>query len=231
MAAPATPRKRTRRPRQEREQEILAAARKVFCERGFATGSVAEVAASAGVVEGTVYTYFATKRDLLLRVVEDFYEALIREVESGLRAIRGTENRLRFLIDRQVAVFVEDLGMCRLILSEIRPDPTLYGDAALDLNRRYTSLALDVIEAGIREGELRADLPATLLRDLIYGGIEHALWRHVFTGAELDPGRLAQHLADAVLAGARPNLPSRESTAQRIERAVSALERHAEASA
>lgn len=55
-------RRRARRPRAEREREILAAARAVFSEKGYADGSVAEIARRVGVVEGTVYTYFDTKR-------------------------------------------------------------------------------------------------------------------------------------------------------------------------
>ena len=227
MAAPALRRRRTRRPRAEREREILAAARDDFGEQGFAGGSVAEIAARAGVVEGTVYTYFESKRALLLRVVADFYEQLISDVETGLRAVRGAENQLRFLITRHVQVFVEDLGICRLLLSEIRPDPDLYDDAVRNLNRRYTALATQVIDRGMAAGELRADLVPTLLRDIIYGGLEHALWRHVFAGASIDPLQLADDLADTVLAGALAH-PVADATAQRIERAVAALERHAE---
>lgn len=211
-----------------REAEILAAARQVFGAQGFAGGSVAEIAAIAGVVEGTVYSYFDSKRDLLLRVVTDFYEALIHDVTSGLEAIRGAENQLRFLITRHVCVFVEDLGICRLVLSEIRPDPALYGGAVLDLNRRYTALALDVIERGIASGTLRTDVPPTVLRDLLYGGVEHALWRHMFAGADIDAAALGDMLADTLLSGALPRATEEDATALRIERAVAALERHAE---
>jgi len=228
MGGATARRKRTRRPREQREQEILAAARRVFGAQGFAAGSVAEIAQQAGVVEGTVYTYFATKRELLLRVVTDFYEALIRDVEGGVRALRGAENQLRYLIARHVAVFVEDLGICRLVLSEIRPDPALYGDAVLTLNRRYTAIALGVIERGMATGELRGDLSPTLVRDLIYGGTEHALWRYVFAGAETPVDVLSDALADIVLRGTLAQEAAGESAASRIERAVAALERHAE---
>ncbi len=210
--------------RSEREREILEAARAVFAERGYAQGSVAEIAERVGVVEGTIYTYFATKRELLLRVVADFYENLIREVESGLRSIRGAENRLRFLIARHLQVFVQDLGICRVLLSEIRPDPNLYGDAVRELNRRYTALALEVIEQGIRSGELRRDVAPTVLRDLIYGGIEHALWRFVHGGKRIEIETLGEQLGDALLRGA---LHAEDDTAERLERALSALERRA----
>jgi len=226
MSAPVR-RPRTRLPRAEREREILSAARAVFSERGYAAGSVAEVAARAGVAEGTVFSYFETKQALLLRVIADFYAALIDDVESGLRAVRGTENRLRFLVARHLQVFVQDLGICRIVLSELRPDPALYGDSVIELNRSYTSLALDVIKEGIGSGELRSDVSPTVLRDLIFGGVEHVLWRFVNTGAELPVESLGEQLSDVLLTGALPHARTADPTVERLERAVATLERRA----
>lgn len=220
--------RRARRPRAERESQILEAARWVFSNRGYAAGSLAEIAERIGVVEGTIYTYFASKRDLLLRVVADFYDALIREIESGLGSIRGAENRLRFLISRHLEVYIQDLGICRVVLSEIRPDPSLYGGSVRELNRRYTALALDVIQDGIHSGELRQDLVPHVLRDLIYGGIEHALWRFVHSGAEIEIESLGDQLCDVLLSGISARGSDAERIAERLERALSALERRAE---
>lgn len=228
MAAPATQRRRTRRPRAEREAEILEAARKVFAEQGYAAAAVAEVAARAGVVEGTVYAYFDSKRALLIAVMKQFYEELISETERGLDAVRGTENRLRFVIRHHLDTFARELGLCRLIVSEARPDVALYDEAILDLNRRYTGLALRVLEEGVRDGSLRSDLVPSVTRDLLYGGIEHAVWRSVFTGAPLDAAGLADQLSDALLSG----ILARSVTADggtdaavlRLERAIERLE-------
>jgi AcrR family transcriptional regulator len=236
--------RRTRRPRAERERELVEAARSVFCEFGYAHGSMAEIAERAGVVEGTIYTYFDSKQSLLLRVVSDFYAALIQDVETGLRAVRGAENRLRFLIQRHLQVFVQDLGMCRIVLSEIRPDPELYDETVRSLNRRYTSLTLDVIREGIESGALRPDLSPQVLRDLIFGGIEHVLWGHVRRGASIPVEPLGDELAELLLAGARPRPadgqvsgpddaddPSeRLARLERLERVVASLERRAETS-
>lgn len=222
-----TGRARTRLPRAERERAILAAAREVFSERGYGGGSVAEVAERAGVVEGTVFSYFDTKQALLLRVISDFYEALIEDVETGLRAVRGAQNRLRFLVARHMRVFVQDLGLCRVVLSELRPDPALYGESVLELNRRYTSIALDVIVEGIRAGELRDDVPPAVLRDLLFGGAEHALWRFANTGADVPVDELGEQLATLLLEGALPRRPPVDDAVDRLERAVAALERRA----
>ncbi|MEZ4353052.1 MAG: TetR/AcrR family transcriptional regulator [Myxococcota bacterium] len=225
--APA--RRRTRRPRAEREAEILRAARAVFASRGYASATVAEIALRAGVVEGTLYSYFDSKQSLLAAVVRGFYESLIAETEMGLRAIRGAENQLRFLIRRHLDAFQAEPGLCRLVLAEARPDPAFYDQAVLDLNRRYTGLALAVVEAGRRAGELRDDVSPAVIRDLIYGGLEHAVWRHVFGDRDLDAERLADELANALLDGlALRTQATGEETMARLERAVARLENRVE---
>ena len=228
LSAPAATKaraRRTRRPRAEREAEILDAARSVFAERGYGAAAVAEIATRAGVVEGTVYSYFETKRALLIAVMKAFYDDLISDTESGLRAVRGTENQLRFVIRRHIDTFTSDLGLCRVIIREARPDVALYDEAILKLNRRYTGLALRVLEEGISNGSLREDLVPSVIRDLLYGGIEHAVWRFVFSDGELDAGMLADQLADALLGGIT-NAPTSETdaTVVRLERAVARLE-------
>ncbi len=53
------------RPRsEEKRQTILLAATKLFAEEGL-NASTASIAKAAGVAEGTVFTYFATKDELL----------------------------------------------------------------------------------------------------------------------------------------------------------------------
>lgn len=219
----------TRRPRAEREAEILASARAVFGERGYGDAAVAEIAARSGVVEGTVYSYFETKRALLIAVMKIFFEELITDTESGLAAVRGTENRLRFVIRRHLETFTSDLGLCRVVIREARPDVALYDEAILDLNRRYTGIALRVLEEGLDAGDLRSDIVPSVIRDLIYGGIEHAVWRFLFSNGELEIALLSDQLADAVLGGilsanSQAASDPKEDTVRRLERAVERLE-------
>lgn len=67
------------RGRRTRER-LLVAAREVFEERGFDATRMGDIARAAGVSHGTVYTWFATKEDVLHGVVdsvtEQMYEVL-----------------------------------------------------------------------------------------------------------------------------------------------------------
>jgi AcrR family transcriptional regulator len=82
---PITAGKQTPR-RLRRAAEILAAAREVFLDKGFERSSVAEIAARVGVVEGLVYTYFPTKRELLNEVLRGMYVPLLNDIEASFRA-------------------------------------------------------------------------------------------------------------------------------------------------
>jgi AcrR family transcriptional regulator len=220
--------KRTRRPRAEREAQILDSARRVFSEKGYGEATVAAIAAGAGVVEGTVYSYFENKRALLIAVMKGFFEALIADTEAGLRAIRGIENQLRFVIRQQLETFTSDLGLCRLIIREARPDLTLYDEAILELNRRYTGLALEVLEAGVSSGKLRENIVPSVIRDMIYGGIEHAVWRFEFSERPIEVDALADQLADSILAGIVSERASEASSAVSAVETMIRLERVAE---
>lgn len=53
-----------------RRTQILMGAAQIFSEKGFHKATTKEVAKAAGVSEGTIYNYFATKRDLLVAMVD-----------------------------------------------------------------------------------------------------------------------------------------------------------------
>jgi len=59
-----------------RRGEILNAARKVFARKGFAESIVDDIAAEAGIAKGTIYIYFASKKDIYNSLLHQDMEAL-----------------------------------------------------------------------------------------------------------------------------------------------------------
>jgi AcrR family transcriptional regulator len=62
-----------------RKNQILAAAADVFAEKGFDLTTTKEIAKRAGISEGTIYNYFASKTDLLLGIFERMKAIVIQE--------------------------------------------------------------------------------------------------------------------------------------------------------
>jgi TetR/AcrR family transcriptional regulator, fatty acid metabolism regulator protein len=222
----ASPRPRARLPRAQRVAQIMRCARTLFCERGFAATSTADTAAAAGVVEGTLYRYFPSKRDLLVKVIENFYEHILADYERQLQGVRGTWNRLRFLIWKHLSVMHDEPEMCRLIVHELRPSPQYRRSRVFNLNRRYTERTLAVVKEGMDAGELRRDIPLHVLRDLIFGCAEHHTWAYLRGEGQFSPDVSADAITDLIYRGL-----TRASSAaavagpvQRLEQAVERLE-------
>jgi len=65
------PRKRVRMERDQRRQEILRAASRLFRQRPYSEVSVTDIAEVAGVAKGLLHHYFGSKRELYLEVVRE----------------------------------------------------------------------------------------------------------------------------------------------------------------
>src|SRR6202021_3109600 len=74
----------SRLSREERAADIIKHARILFCEKGYSDTLVSEIAERAGVVEGSVFHYFPTKRDLLIMTVEQWDLGLIWDYNQRL---------------------------------------------------------------------------------------------------------------------------------------------------
>ena len=214
-----------RKARTKRADEILQAARAVFSEKGFEGAAMADIAARVGIVEGAIYKHFSGKRDLLFQVMRPFSLPMIEEMRLQVEGIDGARNRLRFVIWMQLRAFAEEPGLCRLVISEIRPLADYDQSAVRDLNRRLTSVARSIIEEGIASGEFRPDVEPAMVRDLIYGGIEHIAWRAVTGKARLDVERVADSLTALIVGGisAAPSEPPGQPA--RLREQVDRLER------
>jgi len=215
-----------RLPRHRREGDILAAATAVFREQGYEQASMAEIAARAGVVEGTIYKYFESKRDLLMQVMAGWYESMLANYAQHLAGIKGTGDRLRYVIWRHLSFIAGNPGLCRVFFREIRSGVEYPNSHLHDLNRRYTSYITDILRDGMASGEFRADLPLPLVRDLVYGTIEHHVWKFVCGHGEIDPAGIADDLTHIIIYGiATPAERADEpATAHRLVNVVARLE-------
>lgn len=176
--------------RDERVADILRAARDAFSEKGYEQTAVSEIAARIGVVEGTIYKYFASKRELLLKVLEHWYEEMFGDYARDLAAVKGARARLHLLIWRHLRSVRDYPLLCRLMFREVHGESDYHGSGLHAMNRQYTQFLMAVIEEGRADGEFRSDLPTALLRDMVYGATEHHSWPYIHKSAAALAGRV-----------------------------------------
>ncbi len=228
MTGSAPRRQVSRLSRERRVSDILDAARLVFAQKGYDDAVLSDIAERAGVVEGTIYRYFANKRDLLIKVVEHWYEEMLSADDTRFAAIRGTWNRLRFRIWQHLTTIREEPALTRLVFTEFRPDPGYRAMTLFDLNRHYTGRIVDVVREAMAQGEFRSDISPSLVRDLIFGCVEHHTWAFLRGEGDFSIDEAADGIADIVFRGlALHPGEARDPTAQaaaRLEKVAERLE-------
>jgi AcrR family transcriptional regulator len=139
MARMATRMRRAEQVEQNRE-EVLAAARRVFIDRGYAGSTLEAIADAAGFSRGVVYSQFGTKAEMFLALLERRVEERAAQNEAIAERGQGIPALQRLLetADRDT----ETESAWARVLVEFRAlaahDP--------ELNRRYAVVHARTIE-------------------------------------------------------------------------------------
>lgn len=184
-----------------RRRAIIDAAAKVFVQKGYALAFVSEIAAIAGVSEGLIYRYFDDKRALLDVVLSEYFEKIVTKLESAAASDASFPEKVHNLISQHLRSFLEDLDFCRFFVSDVRSANGYRGSPVQKLNRSYTRIFVKVLEEGIAAGKMRADLDPRLVRDVVFGAVEHVAWRHALRGKAIDIDDVARQLTEVTLNG------------------------------
>lgn len=184
---------------EQRVRDILRVGRAVFAGLGYERSTTTEIARQLGISEATVFTYFRSKRELCMRVISDWYDEIIAAIEQGLPRQASTREQLEFVVHTHLRLFlIQGTGLCELVLSEGRKREadwnSEFGEAFIELQRRYTAPLMDLLARGQASGEVRKDVPLRLLRSLVFGPMEHMLWEVVIARRQIDVDQSARDL-------------------------------------
>jgi AcrR family transcriptional regulator len=128
-------------PRADRINAILDVATRLFLERGFSETTVADVARQAGVRNGTVHWYFASKDDLLAAVI---LRTVDREYARAMDAPDATPRE-------RLIMFLSDLRPFRELNGNVRDrarvSETVH-DAQRQIGKKTRSLMAEVLTTG-----------------------------------------------------------------------------------
>ena len=75
----------------EKKTKIIKAGLKVFGEKGYYNTNTAEIAKIAGVSTGIVYSYFKDKKDILLHVIELYFNCVFEPIKNFLANLSTVE--------------------------------------------------------------------------------------------------------------------------------------------
>jgi TetR/AcrR family fatty acid metabolism transcriptional regulator len=158
--------------REQRRRAILDSAVRVFAEHGFFAARIRDIAAGAGVAEGTIYLYFEGKDDLLLTAFREKVNEFVASVREVTASELPFEQRLARFAELQFQSIEAEPPLAMVLLLESRQSSKFYGGAVRDVLRTYAQAIDTLLAGGVERGELRADTEIPLARRMLIGALE-----------------------------------------------------------
>ena len=157
---------------------LLAAARRVFLERGYYAATLDQIADEAGFSKGAVYSRFASKADMFLALLEDRIAERAAQNAQLAGELGGTGNFVALLDQAERAE--RGAPGWRLLVTEFR----VHAARDPELNRRYAVLHARTLD-GV--AQMFAEISKENAGDLPFPPRQLAeLWLAIETGRALE---------------------------------------------
>lgn len=155
----------------ETKKKLLETAKNIIREKGLVNTSIEEITKACGVSNGTFYTYFKRKEDVVFALSRDMY----REIYEEAQAYDGPfmDRLVFYMVNFSGHIERDGLKLCQEWVRNT-VDPDLVENP---YNKDKLGMDIDsmkgIINKGVERGELKGDTPvdalADALTDMIYG--------------------------------------------------------------
>lgn len=195
---------RAARQRQDRREQVLQCAQRVFSRKGYHAAGVADIIAEAGVARGTFYLYFESKRaifDELLGRLLALLAGTVKRIDVSPGAPPPFDQLLAN-VNRVVDTLWDQREMTRVLL---RSAPGIDADFDRKLDESYGRIRA-IIEGALTTGEamgLVRSCDHELASLCVLGTVKEVMNHYAVQerGRNLDRRRLARELLEYNLKG------------------------------
>jgi len=140
----------------DREQEILSAAAKVFRDKGYQRATIQDVAEEVGLLKGSIYYYIKSKEELLFKI--------------GITPLKAITDALREIVSQEIS---PEEKLRAAIKTRLRAFDQYYPDIFVFLHERFDELP-EKERAFLKKGQKEDE---TLWIKILKEGIEKGTFR------------------------------------------------------
>lgn len=194
------------------KERLLAAARRLFSEKGFDRTSVREIARVAGANAAAVSYYFGGKEGLYRAVLEEIWAKLEQHFERFMAADRPPMERIEGFVRGLFAFHAANPSLIRFINRELTDPTPCFETVIVPHVEKVAGLLRNSISEAVARGELREGTDPTIAALLLasmsnYLFLVGAVARRVI----LDPERSLDGLPEGILSVFRKGVACREA--------------------
>lgn len=185
----------------DKREAILRAGVKVFAAKGFFNSKVADVAAEAGVADGTVYLYFKGKDDILHSI---FDRAMAEFIAEGRRELARSDDpalQIAKIAELHLSRLGADRSLAVVFQIELRGSTKFMEAFSAAAFAEYLEIIRKTIERGQKGGVFRSDVKPIVAAKMFYGALDEMVTNWILSKKPYPLEPLAGEVVKVFLGG------------------------------
>jgi AcrR family transcriptional regulator len=189
-----------------RRNELIKVAAEVFQEKGYQASTLNDIAERVDTDRATLYYYVGSKQELFQEVVQDGLEANLREARRIKKEPLTPAEKLARLMKMMMVSYEENYPFTYVYIqqdmNQVGNQDSEWARTMTSRTRSFEKIVKGFIEEGIAAKEFRADIPADLAANGLYGMLN---WTHRWfrPGGGADATQVAEAFSSLLLEGLR----------------------------
>ena len=156
----------TEEEQQRRRKEIFDASAHLFLENGFHESTMREIADAAGIGKSTLYDYFKSKDDIMISYFENELQLITDRAQEIMNQEQSIVEKLRKIMQMHLEYLVDNKNFYLKLTVEAQRLSIQSQQRIQTRRHAYQDLLRNLIEEGIRLGELRPVNPLLAARSI-----------------------------------------------------------------
>jgi len=182
--------------------KFVRTAAELFAKQGYASTSTRSLSALSGMEKATLYYHVKSKEDLLYLIAKSSVETVQEDVRKAVEGITCPLEHLAVLIRTHCMSLLRDQTQHATGLAEARALSPERLAEIVNVRKAYQTGIRRTIEAGQKNGSIRADVEPRYLASMLRGLLDRTVeWYQ--KGGSLGPAELADCFCDIYLCGAQ----------------------------
>lgn len=139
-----------------KKEEIIKAATRLFCEKGFSSTSVQDIVNEVNISKGTLYYYFTSKQQILFEVISRGMQLMLPFVKEIYNSPLSPKDKLRKIIKTHLKWLLENIDMISVGLHDRDRLIPEYRKKYMKQRDEYQKIIERIIKEGIKQKQFPA---------------------------------------------------------------------------
>lgn len=186
---------------EERKEQILRAAERLFSRRGYPETTIVDIAREAKISEATLYEYFSSKEELLFSIPRGLTLMEKDRLEFILAHVKGIEAKIRCFIYHYIWIWQTHPDYASVAFLQLRQNRNFIKTEEWQIIRDFLRILIPDIKKGIEDGELKPETNPELVLTMMLSTIEYMVVNWILHGKPENLLDFVDPITDQLLGG------------------------------